>query len=122
MSAGTRRRGRNPLQRLWRSGWPGALALVMLACAMLTPIAWMLTTSFQAGEKMFQLKTEWIPSPWHPENFPNALSRAPFAQFFFNSGVVSLIVMASNLVFCTLAATDWPSSAFPASASCWWPS
>lgn len=113
MNAGARRRGRNPLRRLWRSGWPGALALTLLACAMLMPIAWMLTTSFQAGEKMFQLKTEWIPSPWHPENFPNALSRAPFAQFFFNSGVVSLIVMASNLIFCTLAGYGLAKFRFP---------
>ena len=49
------------------------------------PIVWMVTTSFQAGEKMFQLTTEWIPSVWHPENYPNAMGRAAFPLFFRNS-------------------------------------
>ena len=90
-------------RRARRRGRIGAVVLGLFTFAMLLPILWMLTTSFQAGEKMFQLTTEWIPSVWHPENYPNALTRAPFPTFFFNSGVVSLIVMLSNLVFCTLA-------------------
>lgn len=113
MTTRARRAARNPLRRLWKSGVPGALLLALLAMAMLMPILWMVSTSFQAGEKMFQLKTEWIPTPWHPENFPNALSRSDFAQFFFNSGVVSLIVMLSNLVFCTLAGYGLAKFRFP---------
>lgn len=113
MTSTTRRLRRNPLARLWKTGIPGALLLAILAIAMLAPILWMLSTSFQAGEKMFQLKTEWIPRPWHPENFPNALSRADFAQFFLNSGVVSVIVMFSNLVFCTLAGYGLAKFRFP---------
>ena len=69
--------------------------------------------SFQAGEKMFQLTTEWIPSVWHPENYPNAWSRAPFAQYFLNSGIVSLAVMAGNIVFCTLAGYGLAKFRFP---------
>ena len=57
----------------------------------------MVTTSFQAGEKMFQLTTEWIPSVWHPENYPNAVSRAAFPLFFRNSVIVSAAVMVGNL-------------------------
>ncbi len=104
---------RSSIRRAWRGGALGGVLLALLACAMLVPILWMTTTSFQAGEKMFQLTTEWIPSTWHPENFPNALSRAPFAQFFFNSGVVSLIVMLSNIVFCTLAGYGLAKFRFP---------
>jgi multiple sugar transport system permease protein len=73
----------------------------------------MATTSFQAGEKMFQLTTEWIPSVWHPENYPDALARAPFATYFLNSGVVSCAVMAGNLVFCTLAGYGLAKFHFP---------
>ena len=69
----------------------------------------------QAGEKMFQLRTEWIPSVWHFENYPNALSRAPFAQYFLNSGIVSLSVMIGNVVFCTLAGYGLAKFRFPGS-------
>jgi len=85
------------------SRWVGFALLAGLSFLFVLPILWMTTTSFQAGEKMFQLTTEWIPSVWHPENYSNALRHAPFAQYFLNSGIVSLVVMAGNLVFGTLA-------------------
>jgi multiple sugar transport system permease protein len=81
----------------------GLVLLAVLAFAFLIPILWMTVMSFQEGGKMFDLRTEWIPAVWHFENYPNALSRAPFVQYFINSGIVSVTVMASNVVFCTLA-------------------
>ena len=83
--------------------WTGLLPLAVLTFLFMLPIIWMTTTSFQAGEKMFQLTTEWIPSVWHPENYPNALSRSAFPRFFLNSAIVSASVMLGNLIFCTLA-------------------
>jgi multiple sugar transport system permease protein len=89
------------------------LPLFLLTFAFILPILWMTTTSFQAGEKMFQLTTEWIPAVWHPENYPNALSRAAFARYFLNSGIVSLAIVAGNVVFCTLAGYGLAKFRFP---------
>ncbi|MGH7334016.1 MAG: carbohydrate ABC transporter permease [Candidatus Rokuibacteriota bacterium] len=94
-------------------GWLGLLPLAGLTLLFLLPVIWMVTTSFQAGEKMFQLTTEWIPSVWHPENYPNALSRAKFPLYFVNSFVVSALVMAGNLIFCTLAGYGLAKYRFP---------
>ena len=91
--------------------WMGLLPLAALTFLFVLPIIWMTTTSFQAGEKMFQLTTEWIPSVWHPENYPNALSRSAFPRFFFNSAVVS--AMFGNLIFCTLAGYGLAKYRFP---------
>jgi multiple sugar transport system permease protein len=93
--------------------WAGGALLAALAFLMVLPILWMVTTSFQAGEKMFQLTTEWIPSVWHPENYPNALSRAEFPIYFINSGIVSFAVTAGNIVFCTLAGYGLSKFRFP---------
>ena len=93
--------------------WLGFVALLALTVAFIFPILWMTTTSFQAGEKMFQLTTEWIPSVWHPENYPNAWSRANFSQYFMNSAIVSIAVMAGNIVFCTLAGYGLAKFHFP---------
>jgi len=104
-----------------RQYWPGArkavglLLLAALAFGFIIPILWMTVMSFQAGEKMFQLRTEWIPSVWHFENYPNAWSRAPFAQYFLNSGIVSLAVMVGNVVCCTLAGYGLAKFRFPGS-------
>jgi multiple sugar transport system permease protein len=91
----------------------GLLPLAALTVVFLLPIIWMVTTSFQAGEKMFQLTTEWIPSVWHPENYPNAVGRAAFPLFFRNSVIVSAAVMMGNLVFCTLAGYGLAKYRFP---------
>ena len=105
------RKGRSTLRRT-RAPF-GLLALAALTFAFILPILWMVTTSFQAGEKMFQLTTEWIPSVWHPENYPNALSRAAFPLYFLNSGIVSLAVSIGNIVFCTLAGYGLAKFRFP---------
>jgi multiple sugar transport system permease protein len=91
----------------------GLIALALLTFHVILPILWMVSASFQAGEKMFKLTTEWIPDVWHWENYPNALSRAAFPTYFFNSGVISLAVMVSNVVFCTLAGYGLAKFRFP---------
>lgn len=91
----------------------GLLLLLALTAVFILPIVWMLMMSFQAGEKMFQLRTEWVPAVWQFENYPNALGRAPFAQYFLNSGIVSVIVMITNVVFCTLAGYGLAKFRFP---------
>jgi multiple sugar transport system permease protein len=93
--------------------WGGLLPLAAVTFLFVLPILWMLTTSFQAGEKMFQLTTEWIPSVWHPENYPNALGRAAFPLYFWNSIVVSGLVMIGNVVFGTLAGYGLAKYRFP---------
>ena len=89
--------------KFWSLEWLGILPLAALTFLIILPIIWMLSTSFQSGEKMYQLVTEWIPKVLHPENYPNALSREAFPSFFLNSFIVSASVMIGNLVFCTLA-------------------
>lgn len=95
--------------------WVGLALLAALAFAFLVPILWMTVMSFQEGGKMFDLRTEWIPTVWHFENYPNAISRAPFVQYFINSGIVSLSVMIGNVVFCTLAGYGLAKFRFPGS-------
>ena len=98
----------------WKArGWLGSLLLAILAFAFLLPILWMVTTSFQAGEKMYEMSTAWIPATWHFENYSNAVSRSPFAQYFLNSGIVAVAVMVSNVVFCTLAGYGLSKFRFP---------
>jgi multiple sugar transport system permease protein len=93
--------------------WLGLVPLAGVTFLFVLPVLWMVTTSFQAGEKMFELTTEWIPAVWHPENYPNALSRAAFTTYFLNSIIVSAAVMAGNLVFCTVAGYGLAKYRFP---------
>jgi multiple sugar transport system permease protein len=93
--------------------WLGSILLAALTLAFVVPILWMLTTSFQSGEKMYELTTAWLPGTWHFENYSNALSRSPFPQYFLNSGIVAITVMVTNVVFCTIAGYGLAKFRFP---------
>jgi multiple sugar transport system permease protein len=90
-----RRRSRRP------SGWH--LVLIPIALIMLAPLIWMVLTSLStlAESRHFPPR---LPSGLHWQNFRDAWSNAPFGRWLFNSAVVSLACVLSNLVFCSLAA------------------
>ncbi|MBP1717220.1 MAG: ugpE 2 [Deltaproteobacteria bacterium] len=94
---------KNRIAAFWSLEWLGILPLAALTFFIILPIVWMVSTSFQSGDKMYQLTTEWIPSVFHWENYPNGLSRSAFPLFFLNSFIVSGAVMIGNIIFCTLA-------------------
>jgi multiple sugar transport system permease protein len=96
----------------WRS-WLGLTALCALTLAFIFPILWMTLSSFQAGDKMFDLTAGWIPREWHFENYPSALARANFPLYFLNSAVISVVVTASNALFCVLAGYGLAKFRFP---------
>jgi multiple sugar transport system permease protein len=73
----------------------------------------MTVSSFQAGDKMFDLTAGWIPREWHLENYPSALARANFPLYFLNSAVISIVVTASNALFCVLAGYGLAKFRFP---------
>src|ERR1700726_2879837 len=98
--------------RRWRT-WLGLMALCALTLAFIFPILWMTLSSFQAGDKMFDLTASWIPREWHFENYPNALGRARFPLYFLNSAVISIVVTASNTLFCVLAGYGLAKLRFP---------
>jgi len=98
--------------RRWRT-WLGLMALCALTLAFIFPILWMTLSSFQAGDKMFDLTASWIPREWHWENYPSALARANFPLYFLNSAVIAIVVTASNALFCVLAGYGLAKFRFP---------
>jgi multiple sugar transport system permease protein len=98
--------------RRWRS-WLALMALCALTLAFVFPILWMAFSSFQAGDKMFDLTAGWIPREWHWENYPSALARANFPLYFLNSAVIAIVVTASNALFCVLAGYGLAKFRFP---------
>jgi multiple sugar transport system permease protein len=94
-------RRRMPRLRLPFSPWH--LVLIPLAFLLIVPLLWMLITSLET-----QGETNHFPPillPAHPQfqNYTEAWAEAPFGHFFINSALVTLVVLASNLVVCSLA-------------------
>ncbi|WP_422746976.1 carbohydrate ABC transporter permease [Mycobacterium sp. WMMD1722] len=90
-----------PRRRLPFSPWH--LVLIPLAFLLVVPLLWMLITSLQTeGEANHFPPVLWPHSPRF-ENYTQAWAAAPFGHFFVNSALVTLVVLASNLLVCSLA-------------------
>jgi multiple sugar transport system permease protein len=89
-------------KRRWvPSGWH--LVLFPIAFLMLLPMIWMVVTSLETFSEARHFPPVLVPaSPqWH--NYSDALKYAPIGRWFMNTLIVTLAVVASNLVLCSLA-------------------
>lgn len=85
----------------------GLYALLLLFLAVLTvgPFVWLLVTALKgAGENIFAYPPAWYPA--HPTlmNFRAVAAAVPFARYFINSMVVSVVSVVLNLALASLAA------------------
>jgi multiple sugar transport system permease protein len=91
--------------RRFRPHWPSPwhLVLIPITFILLVPFFVMVSTSLQTVQQTRRFPPVLIPN--HPQwsNYPDALSAAPFVQFMINSAVVAIVVVAANLVLCSVA-------------------
>jgi multiple sugar transport system permease protein len=81
---------------------PWHLVLIPLSFLLVLPLVWMAVTSLQTTSEANRFPPV---LPHHPrlQNYPDAWATAPFGHFFLNSALVTLVVLVSNLVLCSLA-------------------
>ena len=82
---------------------PWHLVLIPLAIVMLIPMIWMVITSFETLNETRHFPPILIPSSIQWQNYTDVLQQAPFARWFVNTLVVTVVVVAGNLLFCSLA-------------------
>lgn len=88
------------LHRLGTYALLSAIALVMLL-----PLIWLVSTAFKSPtEDIFQFPPRLIPAQPTFGNFVKVWQTNPFGRYLFNSILVSVLTVALNLLFCSLAA------------------
>ncbi|MEO8423579.1 MAG: carbohydrate ABC transporter permease [Actinomycetota bacterium] len=94
--------GRDPRgDRFVFSWWH--LVLFPLAILMVVPMIWMVITSVETLNETRHFPPILVPSGIRWQNYTDVLQRAPFARWFLNTLVVTVVVVAGNLLFCSLA-------------------
>src|SRR3989338_5300730 len=91
----------------WRrsvGGWAVHLILAPIAVLMVAPLWWMAITSIKPRQEVFSPIPQWLPRFFHWQNFTEAMSRAPFLVYLWNSVVITAGTLAGQLVLITLAA------------------
>jgi multiple sugar transport system permease protein len=89
--------------RRWLPFSPWHLVLMPIALVMLTPLWSMLATSFETIGQTRHFPPILWPGTFHVENYPHTVGAAPFPTWFWNTTVVTVTVVASNILLCSLA-------------------
>jgi ABC-type glycerol-3-phosphate transport system permease component len=82
--------------------WPIHLALITVSFVMLVPFYWVLKTSV-SGDNIFAYPPAIIPHNAKPFFYVDVWYAIPFARFFLNSVVVSLLTVVANVVLNAMA-------------------
>ncbi len=61
---------------------------------MIMPFLWLLSSSFKPENDIFIFPPKWIPDPWRPQNYVDALTYKPFNLYIMNT----LIIVGLNLI------------------------
>jgi sn-glycerol 3-phosphate transport system permease protein len=86
----------------------------MLGALWILPLAYAVWTAFHPGE----FSTHFVPTaPLTLDNFARAWAAAPFARYFLNTVLLCAMILAAQLVLCTLAAYAFARFEFPGRAT-----
>ncbi|MFT4030038.1 MAG: carbohydrate ABC transporter permease [Protaetiibacter sp.] len=88
------------------------LVLILGAATVVVPFLWMFTTSLQTRAETYT-STSILPTSWHWENYVTAWNAAPFGQYYLNSIVMAVGIVAGHLVLDALAAYAFARLEFP---------
>ncbi|HXT34923.1 MAG TPA: carbohydrate ABC transporter permease [Chloroflexota bacterium] len=89
------------------------LTLILLGIVVLTPFLWMISTSLQSDQGLFQIPPQIVPTDpqWH--NYSDALSAVPFLTWARNTLVICVLNVIGQLLCCTVVAYGFARLRFP---------
>jgi len=92
------------LQRRWLWRILGYAAIVLSVIVIGLPIYWMLIASFKTSREIYTVPPTWIPLNPTLDNYPAAWQAAPFARYYLNSIIVTLVTTLSKMTLAVLTA------------------
>jgi len=88
----------------WLPFSPWHFLLMPAAIVMLVPLLWVVMTSLETLAQTQHFPPILWPGSFQWSNYPRAWSSVPFGTWFLNTIIVTVAVVVSNLLFCSLAA------------------
>jgi len=82
----------------------GYTALILISALFVIPFVWLLRSSLMDLSQIFTMPPEWIPKPFHWDNFRRALTTLPFGTFFTNTFVIVIGVLVGTVATSSIAA------------------
>jgi multiple sugar transport system permease protein len=83
---------------------PVTVVLAISGLLMVSPFLWELLTSMKTLGEATRVPPVFVPADWRWENYSRVFNAIPFGRQFLNTVIVTLIRVAGQLLFCSLAA------------------
>lgn len=80
------------------------VVLLAASVCVLLPVYWMAVSAFEPNADILSAAIHWFPVHFEPGNLAKALQSQPFGRFFFNSFLMSALIVALQVVTSSLAA------------------
>lgn len=93
--------------------WIGVVALVIAATVALGPLLWTVTTSLRTPAEAFTNPPQWLPLRPDFSNYAAVFDEIPIGRFFFNSVVVTALIVVGQTITCTLSGYAFALLRFP---------
>lgn len=78
--------------------------LIFVACIMLIPFVWMLSSSLKLEKDVFSFPIQWIPKKFYWENYKVIWEKVPLLTGFINSIKITVVVTVLQILTSTFAA------------------
>ena len=96
------------------------IALAALAVLYVLPFLWMVSTSLKGPSEYLSAGLDLIPNEFRWSNYTEVFERVPFATFYWNTIVVTVLHVVAQLVLCAVGGYAFARFRFRAERSCSW--
>ncbi len=106
----------HPARRAFRKAAPLAVSYTVLtitALISIIPFLWMISTSLKSSGAIFTWPPQLFPDPIVWGNYREVFEQVPFERYFLNTLFYSSMVVAGQLLFCSLAGYAFARLVFP---------
>ncbi len=83
--------------------WASIIFLSLFAILTLMPFVWVVATSLRTGAESFTVPPKWIPTDMDFSNYAQVFEKIPFWNQIANSFIITLSVVAGQLITASLA-------------------
>lgn len=87
--------------------------LLTLAAITIFPLVWAVSGSLKPLQQIFTIPVQWVPDPFQPQNYPDAITFTGFLRPLLNTVIVTSAQIVINVVLCSLAGFGFAKYRFP---------
>jgi ABC-type glycerol-3-phosphate transport system permease component len=87
--------------------------LIFFSLLTIVPIYWAVVTSFETSSMIYSWPPLWFPNPISLSNYAKIFKEFPIIRMAFNSVIIALSLIVTNVLFCSLAGYVFARKHFP---------